>query len=171
MRVPFSFRKGKVTSTKKFLKSDHQASDPQSRLIAAEFLKTIDRRFNFRTPLEQQKEEYKKWDFTIYFNDTPITVETERKLVWKSNDGSFPYDTIDVPTRKEHSEAALYIMFNNSFRVLAMTEMANVLNAERITKSTRRSNGDYITQGETFFHVPTSLFRFYVNQAGVWVKA
>jgi hypothetical protein len=157
-------------SNKPFSQADHAISDPISRKTAAEFLPQIDPRFHLETPLEEQKEEYKKWDFTIFLDSTPITVETEQKRVWTASDGTFPYNTIDVPTRKWESKADLYIMFNLGFDALAMTEMKTVLNAEFITKSTRRASGEFITQGETFFHVPVEQFRFYTRPTGVWQR-
>lgn len=158
-----------IASTKKFSKSDHSLSDPLSRLYAADFLSQIDPHFQLRVPLIEQKEEYKKWDFTIFYDDTPVTIETEQKRVWTSSDGSFPYSTIDVPTRKWQSQANLYIMFNLGFDALAMTEMPKILAAEVTTKSTRRGSGEYLTQGETFFRVPTNIFRFY-KLSGIWTK-
>jgi hypothetical protein len=123
-----------------------------------------------KVPLADQKEEYKRWDFTIFYGSKPLTVEAEHKKVWTASDGSFPYQTIDVPTRKSQSEADLFMMFNSTFDVVAMTAMQNVLEANVITKSTRRASGEYITQGETFFSVPVPTFRFYSATTGVWQR-
>lgn len=161
-------------STKKFSKEDHAISDPLSRQYAVEALQQIDPKFHLVTPLTEQKEEYKKWDFTIMYGDKPITVETEHKIVWVSTDGTFKvrlkndsiraFNTIDVPTRKWESEADLFIMFNAEFNVLALTEMKNVLEANTTTKSTT------VTRGEIFFSVSLDKFRFYCKMNGVWTK-
>jgi hypothetical protein len=155
-------------STKKFSHNDYTISDPLSKQHAVEFFTQTDSNFNLDTPLLEQQEMFKQGDFTIMYGNKSILVETEQKRVWTALDGSFPYNTIDVPTRKWQSKANLYVMFNLSFDVLALTEMKNILNAEIITKATHRSNGEYITQGETFFRVPTDMFRFYVKSMGVW---
>ena len=160
-----------VSSSKKFTTADYKLSDARSKQLGADFLLGKDANFHFKTPLNEQTELYKKGDFLIHYRSKPILVETEQKRVWTSSDGSFPYDTLDVPTRKWQSKADLYIMFNLDFNVLALTEMKNVLGAEVITKSTRRSNGEQLTQGETFFHVPVEKFEFYVLNGREWMKA
>lgn len=148
---------------KPFSKEDHASSDPLSRYYAVQCLTSLSSNFHLATPLEDQKEEYKRWDFIINYGNKTLAVETEQKKVWTRTDGTFQYRTIDVPTRKKKSEADLYLMFNSTFDVVAMTEMDKILNADTITKSTRRASGEYITQGETFFSVPVSSFRFYVT--------
>lgn len=160
-----------VPNSKKFDTADYKLSDATSKQLGATFLLEKDANFNFKNPLDEQKELFKKGDFLIHYRSKPILVETEQKRVWTSSDGSFPYETIDVPTRKWESKANLYIMFNLNFDVLALTEMRNVLDAEVITKSTRRANGERLTEGETFFHVPVEKFEFYTRTEAGWVKA
>ncbi len=160
-----------VSATKQFSKDDYAVSDPLSKQYSVEFFTQTDSNFHLDTPLSEQQEMFKRGDYTIMYGEKPLLIETEQKRVWTASDGSFPYSTIDVPTRKWQSKANLYVMFNLGFDALALTEMKNILNAEVITKSTRRSSGEYITQGETFFHVPTGLFRFYVKSDSTWTLA
>ena len=111
---------------------------------------------------------YSKWDFIINYNGLPIPVETEQKLGWTSNDGTFfvsgrERPTVDVSGRKWKSEAKLFIMLNGSFDSLCFTEMQNVLNAPMSGKNTRIG-----TKNEMFYNVDPKLFKFYFLKNGIW---
>jgi hypothetical protein len=171
----------KGMNKKKFSGDDYNENDPQSKQEAVDFLSQISKRISLRTPLTEQQEAYKKRDFTVYHDDTPITVEVERKLVWVSSDGSFKIhfwrrnedvvcDTVDVPARKDESRANWYVMFNHDFSALAFTEMKNVLSSPVIQKDTRQKRVSD-TKNEDFFRVPISLFTIYTKNDGAWQRA
>jgi hypothetical protein len=168
-------------SGKTFTADDYNENDPQSKNIGVEFLTQISSHINLRTPVHKQQEEYKSRDFLIYYDDQPIKVEVERKLVWVSSDGTFTVhftrrnqdvvcDTVDVPARKNQSQANWYIMFNHDFTALAFTEMQNVLSSPIIQKNTRQKRVQD-TEKEDFFRIPISQFSIYVKESGMWRRA
>jgi hypothetical protein len=162
---------------KKYSQKDSDESDPRSRQVSAEFL--LQQGLTLASSLEEQAQTnpWGDWDFVMQTaKGTTITVETERKKGWQTNDGRFLitspkcpegriYPTVDVSGRKWKSKAHLFIMVNNYYDSLCMTEMQNVLNAPIRGKDT--SVG---TKGEGFFKVPNHLFQFFVLRNGVWTK-
>lgn len=159
---------------KNFSQADKDKSDPQSKRISAEFLQQIDPQYHLDIPTDEQPEMYSKYDFEIGYGAMSYTVETEQKLRWITNDGTFRvasdnfpngvcYQTVDVSGRKWSSIANTFIMFNGTFDTLCMTEMSNVLSAPVGRKNTSRG-----TKKEPFFNVPKELFTFYILQGGEW---
>ena len=161
---------------KKYSQEDSDRSDPTCRRVSAEFLMQRSRQFYLDVPLDEQPNCYGDWDFQIMYGTTRMSVETEHKLGWISNDGTFLiaspkcpegriYPTVDVSGRKSKSIADIFIMCNRNYDALCMTDMKNVIEANRRDKDT--SVG---TKQEAFFKVRKDLFKFYVLRDGIWQK-
>ena len=155
--------------SKKFSRQDLDRSDPRSKQVSVDFLQKV-AGYTLKTPLSEQPEMYKKWDFTMYSGDNPVQIETEQKLVWTTTDGTFSVygierPTVDVSGRKWESQADLFIMLNSTFNALCTTEMKTVHAAPLTPKRTKVG-----TSNELFYNVPVEQFRFYVLTEGEWVR-
>ena len=74
------------------------------------------------------------------------------------------WSTIDVPARKNESEADLFIMVNKECNTIAVTTMKNVLQSKITSKKT------IYTENEEFFNVDLNKFKFYCKSEGSWKK-
>jgi len=91
-------------------------------------------------------------------------VEVERKKVWSKVCQWQGWSTIDVPARKNESEADLFIMVNKECNTIAVTTMKNVLQSKITSKKT------IYTENEEFFNVDLNKFKFYCKNEGSWKK-
>ena len=125
-----------------------------------------DHGFKLETQLQDQQEQYKKWD--LYITRTQdqkvITVETEVKRVWDRSGVWQGFQTIDIPHRKKHSQANVFIMFNKQLNTAAISTMHLIHQSPVTVKDT------IYTAGERFFNCPLEIFRFYVKKEGTWSR-
>lgn len=154
-----------MSEYKPFSKKLYDENDGLAKSIAINFLHWT-KRFKLEIPVEKQAEMYKKQDFEITFLDKNrrVKVEVERKKVW-TREGSWQgFSTIDVPARKNKSEADVFIMVNYGCNTLAITLMKNVLASRVSSKKT------IYTNNEEFFNVDLDKFRFYHKYNDRWRK-
>jgi hypothetical protein len=152
-------------SNKKFSPSLCKENDLIAKQTAVDFLEGSGK-FKLLVPLEKQKEEYKKRDFLIsqVKGSKSIACEAERKKVWKKEGSWEGWDTIDIPHRKNKSEADLFIMTNEACNTIAVTKM------KTIHESPVKYKDTIYTKNEAFFAVPIKDFKFYTKTDGAWVK-
>jgi hypothetical protein len=151
---------------KKFSKSLCEENDGIAKHTAVEFLESTGK-YVLEVPLDAQKEQFKKRDFLIknIKNKKDIACEAERKKVWKKEGEWEGWDTIDIPHRKNKSEADIFIMTNSACNTIAITKM------KTIHESPIKHKDTIYSRNEPFFAVPISSFKFYTrNEEGEWVK-
>lgn len=151
---------------KKFSKALCDENDGIAKKTAVEFLESTGK-FKLTVPLDEQKEQYKKRDFLIVNikKNKNIACEAERKKVWKKEGEWEGWDTIDIPHRKNKSEADIFIMTNAACNTIAITKMKTIHGSPVKKKDTIYS------KNEPFFAVPIEDFKFYTRQdSGEWVK-
>lgn len=148
---------------KQFSQELCDANDWVAKETAAEFMK-----FYFgctmATPIEEQQEMFKAWDFVMEKPDlTQVKIEVERKLKGWDKSGKWQgWPTIDVPYRKKDSKADVFIMVNQQCDTIMYTAMQTVL------CSTVTSKNTIYTREEKFFNVPPSLCLFFWKSDGWW---
>lgn len=125
-----------------------------------------DHGFRLDVPLQDQEEQYKKWDLIItrIHDDQKVSVECEIKKVWTASGRWQGWPCIDVPYRKKDSKANLFIMINNQKDTAAVTTMSLVHQSPTSKKKT------IYTDNEEFFNIPIAYFRFYYKTKKGWVK-
>lgn len=152
-----------MSEYKKFSQELCDENDQVAKEVALDFLKWTGY-YRLDTSLEEQEELYKKQDFevTLISSDRKVKVEVERKKVWLKVGQWQGWSTIDVPSRKNESEADLFIMVNKECNTIAVTTMKNVLKSKISPKKT------IYTESEDFFNVELSNFKFYFKTGNVW---
>lgn len=154
-----------MSEYKKFSQELCDENDQVAKEVALDFLEWTGH-YRLDKSLEEQEELYKKQDFeiTLISNDRKVKVEVERKKVWSKVCQWQGWSTIDVPARKNESEADLFIMVNKECNTIAVTTMKNVLESKVTSKKT------IYTENEDFFNVELNKFKFYCKSEGVWKK-
>ena len=154
-----------MSEYKKFSQELCDENDQVAKDVALDFLQWTGH-YRLDTSLEEQEELYKKQDFevTLISNDRKVKVEVERKKVWSKVCQWQGWSTIDVPARKNESEADLFIMVNKECNTIAVTTMKNVLQSKITSKKT------IYTENEEFFNVDLNKFKFYCKSEGSWKK-
>lgn len=154
-----------MSEYKKFSQELCDENDQVAKEVALDFLEWTGH-YRLDKSLEEQEELYKKQDFEIILisNDRKVKVEVERKKVWSKVCQWQGWSTIDVPARKNESEADLFIMVNKECNTIAVTTMKNVLESKVTSKKT------IYTENEDFFNVELNKFKFYCKSEGVWKK-
>lgn len=154
-----------MSEYKKFSQELCDENDQVAKEVALDFLQWTGH-YRLDTSLEEQEELYKKQDFevTLISNDRKVKVEVERKKVWLKVCQWQGWSTIDVPARKNESEADLFIMVNKECNTIAVTTMKNVLQSKVTSKKT------IYTDNEEFFNVDLNKFKFYCKSEGSWKK-
>jgi hypothetical protein len=154
-----------MSEYKKFSQELCDENDQVAKEVALDFLEWTGH-YRLDKSLEEQEELYKKQDFeiTLISNDRKVKVEVERKKVWLKVCQWQGWSTIDVPARKNESEADLFIMVNKECNTIAVTTMKNVLESKVTSKKT------IYTESEDFFNVSLNKFKFYCKSEGVWKK-
>jgi len=154
-----------MSEYKKFSQELCDENDRLSKEVAVDFLEWIGH-YKLEIPLEDQIEKFKKQDFEVLLisKNRKVKVEVERKKVWTKDGVWQGWSTIDVPQRKNESEADLFIMINNSCNTLAVTTMNKVLESNITSKKT------IYTEKENFFNVELNNFKFYFKEGDCWKK-
>jgi len=150
---------------KPFSKELSDENDLVAKNVAVDFLQSTGK-YKLVTPLEEQQEVYKKYDFTIVdlIKNKTVGVEVERKKVWVKSGKWQGWGTIDIPHRKKDSEADLFVMVNNGCDTIAATLM------NKIKKSSVTPKKTIYTDNELFFNVNKDQFAFYHKKEGSWIK-
>jgi hypothetical protein len=148
---------------KKFSASLCKENDGIAKRTAVDFLESTGK-FKLEVPLEEQKEQYKKRDFLVVNikNKKNVACEAERKKVWKKEGTWEGWDTIDIPHRKNKSEADIFIMTNEACNTIAITKM------KTIHESPVKHKDTIYSKNEPFFAVPIKSFKFYTKTKTGW---
>jgi len=154
-----------MSEYKKFSQELCDENDQVAKEVAVDYLQWTGH-YKLDTPLSEQEELYKKQDFeiTLISKSKKVTIEVERKKVWTKMCAWQGWPTIDVPARKNESEADLFIMVNKDCNTIAVTTMKNVLESKVSSKKT------IYTESEDFFNVELNKFKFYCKNEGFWKK-
>jgi hypothetical protein len=152
-----------MSEYKRFSKKLYQENDQIAKEIVLDYLISTGY-YKLETPLNKQKELYKKQDFEVVLisKGKKVPVEVERKKVWTKSFEWQGWSTIDVPVRKSESKAKLYVMVNEPCDTIAVTKMKKVLNSKISSKRT------IYTDNEDFYNVELSEFKFYRRKNGTW---
>jgi len=142
-----------ISSYKPFSKKLHSESDTLAKIIAVDFMSSK-KGYVLQTPLSEQKEAYKKYDFII---TKPTKVEVEQKKVWTVSKAWQGWSSIDIPKRKNQSEAEIFIMVNQPGDTLALIDMDTILCSRTYLKDT------IYTKKEEFYAVPIVFCNFFYN--------
>lgn len=150
---------------KTFSKELSDENDLIAKRVAIDFLEYTTK-YKLVTPLEEQKEVYKKHDFVIMdlIQNKMIGVEVERKKVWTKSGQWQGWNTVDIPHRKKDSEAHLFVMINNDCDTIAATFMSRIKQSKVTSKKT------IYTDNEQFFNVDKNQFAFYYKKNDCWIK-
>ena len=153
-----------IMEHKPFDKNLFRENDLAAKQVAVDLLQ--DHGFRLDHPLQDQEEQYKKWDLIItrIQDQKVITVEAELKKVWTLSGKWQGWPSIDVPYRKKDSKANLFIMSNSLKDTAAVTTMHLIHQSPVTVKDT------IYTQGGRFFNCPLEIFRFYVKKEGTWSR-
>jgi hypothetical protein len=127
--------------TKKFSLSDYKENDPKTKKLVANFMVSSGE-YQLNTPTNEQPNAYKSHDFeAITTEGRSVLVEVERKKVWEAQYRWEPrFSTLDVPFRKNGSQAELFFMTNRFWNMLARIPMAAILNSPHEFKTTKLTN-------------------------------
>lgn len=145
-----------LESKKVFTREDYNEHDKPSKVEAKLFWESnghkvdLDEKDSFTFDLKVEKEN--QW----------LEVEVEHKTVWKEKEWPINFDTVDVPYRKHANTSDIYMLFNNNYDGMCITEMDNIHNAPTSRKDTT------YTEGEIFFNVPLDKFTFFKKDDGKW---
>jgi len=146
---------------KRFNEALHAADDLRTKKLVVEFL-TKGFGWKLDTPLEQQPEAYKDWDFQILDQDGNLrAVEVEYVHTWLDRGRRPPrWPNMSVPYRKAQSKAQVMVRVNHYGDTVCYTAMRNVLASPVETKRTLNSRSGETTVNEPFFSVPHSKWSF-----------
>lgn len=146
-----------MQDTKQFDPDLYKENDQIAKEKAIAFLSS---RFDYKLLSSEEVYEY---DLLMQDHfENQVSIEVERKKTWKSR--IFPYDSIDIPFRKNKNTATLFILFNFSYSALALIEMAIIRQSKISIKNT------IYTRGEKFFNVNKIEAIFFYEYNGKWYK-
>jgi len=146
---------------KPFSQEDYDKNDLKAKILASRFLLSKGY-YRLDIPIKEQHEKFKRLDFEIFhllLNRT-ILVEAERKIdCWDVSGAWQGWPTLDVPFRKNKSEADVYVMSNKHWDTIAVTKMKEIHGIKPKNKDCRCSNIN--TKNEPFFRCPLNIFKFF----------
>lgn len=137
--------------SKKFSQQLCNQHDPQSRRIVKEYLKKQGLIVN---------DNPNKYGVDLISEDGTLQVEIEHRLIWKEKD--FPYKDINIPERKKKffiENSVCYFILSMDYSRIGMIDGKNLrqfLNDDTLTESSNK----YVREGEYFYKVPASAFRW-----------
>jgi hypothetical protein len=161
---------------KPFQEKAAQKFDPFAKNVSSQFLLDLtddegNTLFYITTPVLEQEEQYKKYDYIVYssHDNSKVKVETECKAVW-TVEGQWQYypSGVHVPVRKRYSTADLFIMVNKSGNTLCVCRMEEVKQSQVVVKSTAVTYTDTKTKNEMFFNVPLEKVLFFTHTEAGW---
>lgn len=136
---------------KPFDKSLYRKNDPKSRKVVKKYF------------LKQNiilEDNPNKFGVDLISKDATLQVEVEHRLVWKSVE--FPYEEINVPERKAKyfvENHICYVILSYDYSHIGMIDgktLRKYLNQDTLTECSNK----YIKQGEMFFKVPKTEFKW-----------
>jgi len=136
---------------KKFSKSLHSRNDPQSRRIVKEYFEKNN------IPLEDNPN---KFGVDLLSKDGSLQIEVEHRLVW---DGvEFPFDEVNVLERKAKyfvENHVCYVILSKDYSRIGMID-GKTLRKYLTDDTLQESSNKFVKQGELFFKVPRSEFKW-----------
>jgi hypothetical protein len=149
--------------TKPFSEKLKNKYDLPAKLVAEDFMNEIG--FDTKGILNEQKEQFEKYDTEYDFLGTTVTAEAEYKEGWTDR-GHWQYNfpTIDVSYRKRYSEAHVFVMCNFHKDTIAVAWMKDVITSDTYCKKTKH------TTWERFFKCNPKIFTIYLKKNGRWKK-
>jgi hypothetical protein len=136
---------------KPFSQALHKNNDPQSRRIVKEY---------FLRNKMSLNDNPNKYGVDLISEDQSLQVEVEHRLVWK--DDEFPYDQVNVPERKAKffvENHVCYVILSCDYSHIGMIDgktLRQYINDDTLKESSNK----YVRQGEFFYKVPKSAFRW-----------
>lgn len=136
---------------KQFDKSLYRKNDPKSRKVVKKYF------------LKQNiilEDNPNKFGVDLISKDATLQIEVEHRLVWKSVD--FPYEEVNVPERKLKyfvENHICYVILSYDYSHIGMIDgktLRKYLTEDTLTECSNK----YIKQGEMFFKVPKTEFRW-----------
>lgn len=149
---------------KKFSKELYNENNKIAIQTSSEFISQI---FKYQI-LQQEQEAYSSHDFIVVDPHTKknILIETEIKKVWEKSGQWQGWDTLDIPYRKNKSQAQLFIMINKNHNTLACMLMNDVK-----TSKIKQKRTIYTDSGtEQFFSVSLSKVLFFYKKNNAWER-
>lgn len=146
--------------------------DLKAKEVCLEFLLSTGK-YKLDTPLEFQKEEFKKRDFVVLNSKTnkPVNIECEVKTVWdKSGEWQNPKWNLHIPYRKKNSKADLFFIINNNFDTLCIIKSKILMSSKVIIKNTINKITGSKTYGEKFFEIELKKASFFYKKKKAWIK-
>lgn len=137
--------------SKPFSKSLHRSNDPQSRRVVKEYLK--------RNGIEVE-DNPNKFGVDLISKDGTLQIEVEHRLVWDSEE--FPFAEINVPERKAKffvTESVSYAILSKDYSHVGMISGKEMLR-HIVDENLRESSNKYVREGEYFYKVPKSAFKW-----------
>lgn len=110
-------------------------------------------------------ENYCARDCLVSKDNKRLSIEVERKMVWRRKNDWEGYSSVRVPYRKRHSQADIYIMINEASTCLIVCRMTDVKNSETTKYTSQMYNVE-----EDFFAVPIDKFDVMVLEGGKWIQ-
>jgi hypothetical protein len=147
-------------NSKPFDRGLYEQHDQPAKQIAAEVFGQI-YGFTLSTPIEQQPEVYKKWDFVMEKDGTSIPIECERLACWTCS-GFFPYPEAHFLGRKEQSESKVF------FQVNATGDTAVWLPTGWAKSCPKKRVNTTYTEAEPMRIIPTTMLRIATKNDGKW---
>lgn len=164
---------------KRFNPKLHKICDLKAKQAVARWLLSLSY-YEFKTPLEEQRERYKEYDFAVYntVRKKEQTFEVERRmrwrvwddwmcreLLWRDDKGvqrrkEVPFLTVHVPLRKNESKADYYVAGNARLNVLCICPVSVIHASSLIFINTQNELGE-ITKEEGMYDVPVSRWLWY----------
>jgi hypothetical protein len=152
-----------LENNKKFNPALCKADDGRTKLVVVEVLEKL---FGFKliTPLDEQPEAFKAWDFQI---EDPtgklLNIEVEFVNTWNDRGRVPRWPNLSIPYRKKDSKAHYVFRVNHYLDTLAYTTMKKVLAAPVGKKNTRNTRSGEATCEEPFFFVALDAWRYYTK--------
>lgn len=141
---------------KRFSQSLYDQNDKFGKTTALKFLEEQG------YELVDDSEAYRSHDFIVKKDNKLYKIEVEVSRIWK--DTPFPFRTMTVPHRKQHSQADFFVQTNVLGNYLNFCPMSHVLGANVIMKDT------CYTTNEKFFSVPLSNLQQFIYQNSSWTQ-
>ena len=154
---------------KKYNQGLRDADDLRTKKCVADFL-TTHLGWELRTPLEDQPEVYKAWDFQIFTKEGKLAnIEVEYVYTWRDQGRRPPrWPNMSVPFRKAESKAVAIFRANHYLDTICFTTLTNVKNSPVIYKNTTNSRSGEVTKAEPFFALPHSKLMLATTIGGSW---
>jgi len=156
---------------KDFSQKAYKENDPKAKKNSAGFLVSLGI-CNLKVPVEEQPECHKEKDLwlELILTKAELKLEAERKLSgWMEHGRWDGWPSLDIPFRKEDSQAHIHIMFNYHWDTLAVTRMSEVLRQVNDKFVYKGQKPTKFTKHEHFFRMPLEHSKFFTKKNGIWI--